>query len=107
MVDIFYLVMTEKNNEITGMDFCGMEDAITSLQFAMMRLSAEEELDKKYQKDLEYQLLAGTLSSEEEDEVANILGLNDTDDLRVITFRLLPKNKSGRFTSEQLRQIEL
>ena len=72
-----------------------------------MRLSAEEELDKKYQKDLEYRLSAGTLSSEEEDEVANILGLNDTDDLRVVTFRLLPKNKSGRFTSEQLRQTEI
>ncbi|RHB03196.1 PucR family transcriptional regulator [Holdemanella biformis] len=103
----FYLVITEKNNQLNDIDFAGMEDAILTLQFALMRLSAEEELDKKYQKDLEYQLLAGTLSSEEEDEVANILGLNDTDDLRVITFRLLPKNKSGRFTSEQLRQTEI
>ena len=103
----FYLVITEKNNQLNDIDFAGMEDAILTLQFALMRLSAEEELDKKYQKDLEYQLLAGTLSSEEEDEVANILGLNDTDVLRVITFRLLPKNKSGRFTSEQLRQTEI
>ena len=103
----FYLVITEKNNQLNDIDFAGMEDAILTLQFALMRLSAEEELDKKYQKDLEYQLLAGTLSSEEEDEVANILGLNDTDDLRVVTFRLLPKNKSGRFTSEQLRQTEI
>ena len=70
-------------------------------------VSCEEELDKKYQKDLEYRLLVGALSSEEEDEVANILGLNDTDDLCVVTFRLLPKNKSGRFTSEQLRQTEI
>lgn len=103
----FYLVITEKNNQLNDIDFAGMEDAILTLQFALMRLSAEEELDKKYQKDLEYQLLAGTLSSEEEDEVANVLGLNDTDDLRVVTFRLLPKNKSGRFTSEQLRQTEI
>lgn len=103
----FYLVITEKNNQLNDIDFAGMEDAILTLQFALMRLSAEEELDKKYQKDLEYQLLAGTLSSEEEDAVANILGLNDTDDLRVVTFRLLPKNKSGRFTSEQLRQTEI
>ena len=103
----FYLVITEKNNQLNDIDFAGMEDAILTLQFALMRLSAEEELDKKYQKDLEYQLLAGTLSIEEEDEVANILGLNDTDDLRVVTFRLLPKNKSGRFTSDQLRQTEI
>ena len=103
----FYLVITEKNNQLNDIDFAGMEDTILTLQFALMRLSAEEELDKKYQKDLEYQLSAGTLSSEEEDEVANILGLNDTDDLRVVTFRLLPKNKSGRFTSEQLRQTEI
>ena len=103
----FYLVITEKNNQLNDIDFAGMEDAILTLQFALMRLSAEEELDKKYQKDLEYQLLAGTLSIEEEDEVANILGLNDTDDLRVVTFRLLPKNKSGRFTSDPLRQTEI
>ena len=102
-----YLVITEKNNQLNDIDFAGMEDAILTLQFALMRLSAEEELDKKYQKDLEYQLLAGTLSGEEEDEVTNILGLNDTDDLRVVTFRLLPKNKSGRFTSDQLRQTEI
>lgn len=102
-----YLVIIEKNNQLNDIDFAGMEDAILTLQFALMRLSAEEELDKKYQKDLEYQLLAGTLSGEEEDEVANILGLNDTDDLRVVTFRLLPKNKSGRFTSDQLRQTEI
>ena len=70
-------------------------------------VSCEEELDKIYQKDLEYRLLVGTLSSEEEDEVANILGLNDTDDFCVVTFRLLPKNKSGRFTSDQLRQTEI
>ena len=103
----FYLVMTEKNNELTGMDFCGMEDAITSLQFALMRLSAEEELNNKYQKDLEYRLLVGTLSNEEEDDVANILGLKDTDDLRVVVFRLLSRNNNQRFTSEQLRQTEI
>lgn len=103
----FYLVITEKNNQLNDIDFAGMEDAILTLQFVLMRLSAEEELVKKYQKDLEYRLLVGTLSSEEEDEVANILGLNDIDDLRVVTFRLLPKNKSGRFTSEQLRQTEI
>ena len=103
----FYLVITEKNNELTGMDFAGMEDAIISLQFALMRLSAEEKLNKKYQKDIEYRLLVGALSSEEEDEVANILELNDTDDLRVVTFRLLPRNKNGRFTSDQLRQTEI
>lgn len=89
------------------MDFCGMEDAITSLQFAMMRLSAEEELNNKYQKDLEYRLLVGTLSNEEEDDVANILGLKDTDDLRVVVFRLLSRNNNQRFTSEQLRQTEI
>lgn len=102
----FYLVITEKNNELTGMDFCGMEDAIISLQFALMRLSAEKELNNKYQKDLEYRLLVGTLSNEEEDEVANILGLKDTDDLRVVIFRLLSRNNNQRFTSEQLRQTE-
>ena len=103
----FYLVITEKNNALTDLDFCVIENAIVSLQFALMRISAEEEINKKYQKDLEYRLLNGMLSSEEEDEAANILGLKDTDDLRVVTFRLLPKNKNGRFTSEQLRQTEI
>lgn len=103
----FYLVITEKNKALTDLDFCVIENAIVSLQFALMRISAEEEINNKYQKDLEYRLLIGMLSSEEEDEAANILGLKDTDDLRVVTSRLLPKNKNGRFTSEQLRQTEI
>lgn len=103
----FYLVITEKNNQLNDIDFAGMEDAILTLQFALMRLSAEEELNNKYQKDLEYRLLVGTLSNEEEDDVANILGLKDTDDLRVVVFRLLSRNNNQRFTSEQLRQTEI
>lgn len=41
----FYLVITEKNNQLNDIDFAGMEDAILTLQFALMRLSAEEEMD--------------------------------------------------------------
>lgn len=102
-----FFVITERNRELTDLDFICLEGAIIFIQFLLMQILVKEELDETHRKELKYRLLNGSLTREEEDEVANILGLNDTDDLRVVTFRLLPKNKSGRFTSELLRQTEI
>ena len=43
-------------------------------------------IEKKYHRDLEYRMLNGALSDKEDDEVADLLNLNETDDYRVITF---------------------
>lgn len=61
---------------------------------------------QKYRGDLEYRLLNGSLSGTEEDEVAKILELNETDELQVITCRLIPKDNAANFNDGQRRDVE-
>ena len=51
----------------------------------------EEDIEKKYHRDLQYRLLNGSLTNVEEDEVADILNLNESDDFQVITFHMASK----------------
>lgn len=102
-----FFVITERNRELTDLDFICLEGAIIYIQFVLMRILAKEELDETHRKELKYRLLNGSLTREEEDEVADILDLNEMDTLRVINFRILPKNKKGKFTNEQIQETEV
>ena len=102
-----FFVITERNRELTGLDFICLEGAIKFIQFVLMRILVKEELDETHRKELKYRLLNGSLTREEEDEVANILDLNEMDTLRVIDFRILPKHKKGKFTNEQIQETEV
>lgn len=67
----------------------------------------EENLEKRYLRDLEYRLLNGSLSNDEENEVAGMLGLNDAEIYRVVTFRMDTMKNMGKFTNAQIKEIEL
>mgnify|MGYP007051443254 FL=1 len=71
----FYLVITEKNEALTTLDFISLENAIVVLQYLLMRRAAEENIAKKYHKDLGYRMLNGSLTNTELREVADIRGL--------------------------------
>ena len=98
----FYLVITETAKPLIELDFIGLENAIVALQYLLMRRVAEEKIAKKYHKDLGYRILNGSLSNKELKEVADILGFKKTDEFRVITCCLIPKNDVGKFTQLQL-----
>lgn len=66
----------------------------------------EEDIEKKYHRDLQYRLLNGSLTNVEEDEVADILNLNESDDFQVITFHMASKNNEGRFSDKQLKETK-
>ena len=53
-----------------------------------------------------YRILNGSLSNKELKEVADILGFKKTDEFRVITCCLIPKNDVGKFTQLQLATTE-
>ena len=102
----FYLVITETNKPLIELDFIGLENAIVTLQYLLMRRVAEENIAKKYHKDLGYRILNGSLSNKELKEVADILGFKKTDEFRVITCCLIPKNDVGKFTQLQMATTE-
>ena len=102
----FYLVITEKNEALTTLDFISLENAIVVLQYLLMRRAAEENIAKKYHKDLGYRMLNGSLTNTELREVADILGFKKTDEFRVITCCLVPPDNVAKFTPLQLETTE-
>lgn len=102
-----YLVISERNEPLQELDFIALENIVVILQCILMRCVVEEDIEKKYHRDLQYRLLNGSLTNVEEDEVADILNLNESDDLRVITFHVAPKNNEGRFSDKQLKETKI
>ena len=102
----FYLVITEKNEALTTLDFISLENAIVVLQYLLMRRAAEENIAKKYHKDLGYRMLNGSLTNTELREVADILGFKKTDEFRVITCCLILPDNAAKFTPLQLETTE-
>ena len=99
-----YLVISERNEPLQELDFIALENIIVTLEYILVRCVIEEDIEKKYHRDLQYRLLNGSLTNVEEDEVADILNLNESDDLRVITFHMASKNNEGRFSDKAVKR---
>lgn len=103
----FYLVVTERNKKVETLDFIALENIIVELRHIIMESVMEENIAIQYHKDLEYRLLNGSLSDLEKEEAAKILKIEKTDELRVVIFRVIPKNDEGQFTGKQRRELDI
>ena len=102
----FYLCITEKYGLLTTLDFIALGNVIAMLNNLLNRYETEINYEKKYRKDLEYRLLNGSLSDAEEDEVAYILNLKESEEYRVITFYLKSENSEEKFNAGQRWEIK-
>ena len=102
-----YFVVSEQNEPLRELDFIALENIIITLQFSLIRHVIEENLEKRYIRDLEYRLLNGSLSNDEENEVAGMHGLNDAEIYRVVTFRMDAKKNMEKFTNAQIKETEM
>lgn len=102
-----YLVISESENPLNELDFIAMESMVVSLKCTIARAVIEMDIEKKYHGDVSYRLLQGALSEDEEDEAAEILKLQDTDEMCVVTFRMMPTNHISRFAEEIIHETEL
>lgn len=100
----FYLVISEVNEPLIEMDFIALDSVMSPLMYVLTQTVAEKNIEKKYHKDLEYRMLNGSLSDKEEDEVADLLNLNETDDYRVITFYLRPESHIKNLVSSKRKK---
>lgn len=101
-----YLVIDETMNTLEPLDYMALENAIITLQYGFIGEYARNEMEKKYQKDIGYGLLTGTLTANEMDEVAHMLTLNEKSMYCVVSFHTIPHNKDGIYTAEQLNEVE-
>ena len=86
-----YITITEENRELTELDYMAIENAIINLQYGFLSEFAQNEVKKKYQRDLIHNILNGLLSSKEMTEAAAQLGMKESDTYRVVDFHTIKK----------------
>lgn len=102
-----YIVITEENRSLSELDYMAIENAIITLQYSFITKFAQNEVRKKYKRDVVHNIIHGLLNYEETIEAARVLGLREKDQYRVVDFHTIPKNKEGKYTKEQLREVEM
>ena len=61
-----YLVVTETEHPVNGMDFIAVENAVTALKQELFRQSSLADLEKKFQSDIMNNILNGKVHSIQE-----------------------------------------
>ncbi len=102
---VVHLVITEQNSPLTGLDYMALENAIITLQYSFISSFVQNEIEKKYQRDIGYSMLSGMLSNSEMDDVAHMIDLSAQQTYRVIEFHTIPKSADGKYTNEQLEEV--
>ena len=100
-----YITITEENRELTELDYMAIENAIINLQYGFLSEFAQDEVKKKYQRDIVHNILNGLLSSKEMTEAASQLGMKESDTYRVVDFHTIKKNAQRKYTKEQLQEV--
>lgn len=100
-----YITITEENRELTELDYVAIENAIINLQYGFLSEFAQDEVKKKYQRDIIHNILNGLLSSKEMTEAAAQLGMKESDTYRVVDFHTIKKNVQSKYTKEQLHEV--
>ena len=103
----FYLVVSEVNEPLKELDFITLDSLMPLLLYVLTQIITEKNMEKKYHRDLEYRLLNGSLSEAEEDDVANLLKLDVTEDYRVVTCYLKTENYKDNFNVFQRKKMEV
>ena len=100
-----YITITEENRELTELDYMAIENAIINLQYGFLSEFAQDEVKKKYQRDIVHNILNGLLSSKEMTEAAAQIGMKESDTYRVVDFHTIKKNAQRKYTKEQLQEV--
>ena len=100
-----YITITEENRELTELDYMAIENAIINLQYGFLSEFAQDEVKKKYQRDIVHNILNGLLSSKEMTEAAAQIGMKESDTYRVVDFHTIKKNVQRKYTKEQLHEV--
>ena len=99
------VTITEENRELTELDYMAIENAIINLQYEFLSEFAQNELKKKYQRDIIHNILNGLLSPKEMAEAAAQLGMKESDTYRVVDFHTITNNVQRKYTKEQLHEV--
>lgn len=100
-----YMTITEENRKLTELDYMAIENAIINLQYSFLSEFAQNEVRKKYQRDMIHNILNGLLSEEELDIAAGSMGLSEKKHYRVVDFHTITRNAARKYTEDQLHEV--
>ena len=100
-----YIAITEENRKLTELDYMAIENAIINLQYGFVSEFAQNEVRKKYQRDIIHNILNGLLNEKDMDVAASALELKKTDSYRVVDFHTITRNIERKYTEEQLHEV--
>lgn len=108
-IDIFgeaevFLVITEKNRELSALDYMALENAIITLMYGFVSEFAQQEIEKKYDHDIVHALLTNTLSRKGMESAVRLLGLNYEQKYQIIVFQT-KMDAHGRYDKEFLHEV--
>lgn len=99
-----YMTITEENRKLTELDYMAIENAIINLQYSFLSEFAQNEVRKKYQRDIIHNILNGLLSEDEMDMAASIIGLNEKNITELlISIRLQGMQKENTRKSSSMK----
>lgn len=99
-----FLVITEKNRELSALDYMALENAIITLMYGFVSEFAQQEIEKKYDHDIVHALLTNTLSRKEMESAVRLLGLNYEQKYQIIVFQT-KMDAHGRYDKEFLHEV--
>ena len=101
------IVIDEKNRKLTNFDFVAIENAIDTLRYSFTFEFAKNEINKKYHRDIFFNLVNSQLNYDDTIEAANMLDLDEDSYYRVVSFHSIPENQKEKYSLEQLDEVDI
>ncbi len=101
------IVIDEENRKLTDFDFVAIENAIDMLRYSFTFDFAKNEINKKYHRDIFFNMINSQLNYEDTTEAANMLDLDDDSYYRVVSFHSIPENQKEKYSLEQLDEVDI
>lgn len=101
------IVIDEKNRKLTDFDFIAIENAIDTLRYSFTFDFAKNEINKKYHRDIFFNLVNSRLNFDDTTEAANMLDLDEDSYYRVVSVHSIPENQKEKYSLEQLDEVDI
>ena len=90
-----YMTITEEIRPVSSFDWIAIENALHAMRSVFVYAFLQNELEKKYQRNVLQNILEGALKQDERAEAAAKLGLKEKEFYRVVNFNIMNKNSGG------------
>ena len=101
------IVIDEINKKLTKYDFIAIENGIDTLRYSFTFDFAKNEINKKYHRDIFFNLINSQLNYNDTTAAANMLNLNENEYYRIVSFHSISESQKEKYSIEQLEEVDI